>query len=705
MAAASTSLSRRLCRAAAILWVVVLWVPALQMMFHPFPDRSSLAENRAKAPPPHVMGGRFGIRREFLGEFDRYFGDNFGFRDSLIRLHASLLYSVLRTSPTENVILGKEGWLYYNSPGDGSSIKDYCGLATIGAQDLRVIESNLTALASYLRARGVLFALVVGPSKHTIYPEHLPDAIRSLAGETRLDQLARLLAGHPEIIFVDPRRVLAAGKGWAQLYFKTDTHWNGAGAFLAYRELMRSLERAGAAVTVPREKDFRLEQKPPGVRDLGGMLGVQSPEKEGDLSLERLSASRYNLVGIPVAPGGNPARAAVTCETDAPDRPRLLMLHDSFGEHLKPLLCPDFSRSLFRWSFSVAAAAIDAERPAILVLEITERYLNQLKGGGLSRRVEPEPRLAARRGAEGACVSGPVPAAAADEAPGHRAGLRRHAAGEPRRGQQPVESRGHRPAREFADLLAPGVGFCPGCSAWSSASTSSPAASSRSLGLPASSLSARRSPAPTQGIPMSTSVATRGPGLQARELPRGGDDDIDLAERRLRVPESPDGEPPERRCPRPRTPRTPRPPDVPESPEILRVGVRGQVDVRGQAWHPVQHERHRPGDQERDPRVAQPARRNRSGSRDRRREWCQASRAPSPVRGRPSSGIMPALSARRGTPARREVAAAAQAAGLRSWRGTVVTTVTARSRNDESSSRICSRSPSNRWVFPSYSTP
>lgn len=383
MATASASLSRRLRRGAAVLWVVVLWIPAAQMMFHVIPDRASLAENRAKAQPPLVRGGRFGIRGEFPGEFERYFGDNFGFRDGLIRSHASFLHGVLRTSPTENVVLGKEGWLYYNSPKDGTSLADYCGLAPFDARELGVIERNLTSLASYLRERGTLFAVIVGPSKHTIYPEHLPDAIRPLAGETRLDQLARVLAGHPEIVFVDPRRALAAGKSRSQLYFKRDTHWNGAGAFLVYRELMKSLEQAGAAVTAPSDKDYRLEQGLPGVRDLSGMLGVQSPDKEGDLLPARLSAPRYSLQSLPTAPGKNPAFATVTCETDDPGRPRLLMLRDSFTEHLKPLLCPDFSRSFFRWSYSVDTATIEEERPSILVLEITERYLDQLRKGGL----------------------------------------------------------------------------------------------------------------------------------------------------------------------------------------------------------------------------------------------------------------------------------------------------------------------------------
>lgn len=390
MATENAAVSRRLCRGLTILWVAVLWVPVLQMVFHLFPERSTLAENRVKASLPRGKGGLPGRMRAFPKDFDWYFSDNFGFRDSLVRSHASLLYRILGTSPNDNVVLGREGWLYYNGANDGQSIKDYCGLATFSARDLEVIERNLTSLASYLRERGILFALVVGPSKHTIYPEYLPDGIRSLAGETQFDQLTRLLAGHPEILFVDPRRALAAGKSRSQLYFKTDTHWNGAGAFLVYKELMKALERAGAPVRMPSDDDYRLEHLAPAARDLSLMLGVPGQEKEEDLNLERLSAPRYSVPNLPVAPGDNSARANVVCETDDPAGPRLVVIRDSFAEHLKPLLCPDFSRSAFFWRHSVDVAMLAAEKPSILVLEIAERYLGKLqKKGGLLRIVEP----------------------------------------------------------------------------------------------------------------------------------------------------------------------------------------------------------------------------------------------------------------------------------------------------------------------------
>lgn len=389
MAAASAAPSRRLYRGLAILWVVVLWMPVFQMVFHPFPERGSLAENRGKAQPPRITGGRFGFRREFPKEFDRYFDDTFGFRESLIRSHASLLYRILRVSPTESVILGKEGWLYYNKPSDGQSIRDYTGLAAFSAADLSAIESNLTTLAAHLRERGIVFALVVGPSKHTIYPEYLPDAIRSLAGETQLDQLARVLSRHPEIIFVDPRGALTAGKSRSQLYFKTDTHWNGAGALLVFRELMKALERAGVAVTAPADEGSGQEWLPPTVRDLSVLLGVPGPEMEADLDLERLVAPNYSVKTLPAAPGENPAFATVVCESDDPGRPRLVMLRDSFTEHLKPLLCASFSRTVFFWRYWVDTATLGAEKPAVLALEITERYLDRLQRASLRGVVAP----------------------------------------------------------------------------------------------------------------------------------------------------------------------------------------------------------------------------------------------------------------------------------------------------------------------------
>jgi alginate O-acetyltransferase complex protein AlgJ len=213
--------------------------------------------------------------------------------------------------------------------------------------------------------------------------------IRALAGETRLDQLARRLAGRSDIIFVDPRRALLAGKARLPVYSRTDTHWNEYGAFLAYRELMTALARAGAAVAVPREEDFRLRRRldPPG--DLSVLSGVPGFPQEEGVSMRRLVEPPYRVVTLPADP--ETGRAAFACETDDKRRPRLAMFRDSFAVTLFPLLCPDFSRSTYSWRYAVVGETLDAEKPAILVLEITERFLGEIKKKGFNRSDFREP--------------------------------------------------------------------------------------------------------------------------------------------------------------------------------------------------------------------------------------------------------------------------------------------------------------------------
>lgn len=369
---------RHLCRLIAVFWVVLLCIPAFQMVLHPFPDGSFLSENRAKAPSPLAENGLVRNISVFPAAFDRYFSDSFGFRDALVGAQTSILYQLLRTSPTPSVVLGNEGWLYYNSATDGGNLRDYCGLQPFSAPELDTIERKLTGFARYLRERGIFFALLIAPSKHTIYPEHLPKRIRVLGGESRLDQLASRLAIHSDILFVDPRRALIAGRSWSQLYFKTDTHWNSSGAFVAFTELMKALQLTGVGVTVPKLKDFQLKQEAPTLRDLGRMLGASRVETEADLMPVRLVQQQVRMVSFPMEPGGDPSLVTVACETDDPGRPRVLMLVDSFATFLQPLLCPEWFRSTYYPRFSVDSATIDELRPAIFAIEITERHLGFL---------------------------------------------------------------------------------------------------------------------------------------------------------------------------------------------------------------------------------------------------------------------------------------------------------------------------------------
>lgn len=89
---------------------------------------------------------------------------------------------------------------------------------------------------------GARTVLIIGPDKPSIYPEYLPDAL--IPSETRyvsfyLDRLARI----PGLTVYDPTNdLLAAKKSEGLIYWKTDTHWNTRGAYLAYLGFCNLLE-------------------------------------------------------------------------------------------------------------------------------------------------------------------------------------------------------------------------------------------------------------------------------------------------------------------------------------------------------------------------------------------------------------------------------------------------------------------------------
>ena len=61
--------------------------------------------------------------------------------------------------------------------------------------------------------------------------------------------------------------------------------------------------------------------------------------------------------------------------------PRLLMSRNSFTSDLAPLLSDHFSQAVYLWSFPTAELYNDIaiEKPDVVIIEMTERYLDHLK--------------------------------------------------------------------------------------------------------------------------------------------------------------------------------------------------------------------------------------------------------------------------------------------------------------------------------------
>jgi hypothetical protein len=289
------------------------------------------------------------------------------------------------------VVIGKDGWLYYNA-NDGVNLQDSCGLRPWNENYLDKIERVLTTTRYELGRRGIVFAVLIAPNKHTIYPEHLPERIRELAGTTHLDQLVERLRRRPDILLVDVRQILLEEKARQPLYYRTDTHWNSYGAHLAARGLLAGLVRVGVPVTPADDENLELELRDRPTGDLAGMLGLPGAGGEQEVLLRRRDATASTVTVLPPRKGQvqAPGRENIVCETGQRG-PRILLLQDSFGSAVFPALCQAFPRVAAYWGNRVNETDLEQERPDVVVLEVAERYMGRYSGVFRSRdRLRPE---------------------------------------------------------------------------------------------------------------------------------------------------------------------------------------------------------------------------------------------------------------------------------------------------------------------------
>jgi alginate O-acetyltransferase complex protein AlgJ len=270
----------------------------------------------------------------------------------------------------------------YNSPTDGVSLKDFYGNANFTENELNRIKSRIIYIHEELKKRNIHFLLVVAPSKHTIYPEYLPDDIRQAQGrKTRLDQVTQAL-NNSDVDFIDLRLRLLEGKKQTAdpLYYRTDTHWNNLGAFFAYEEIMTHLRRKYPGIKQLGRDDFIVRsEENSGMGDLAGFLNVNGLLSDTGIQLTPRGNFSAAPVPMPADYMSGTGRDTVGFQVPNPDLPVLVMFRDSFAGSLIPYLSESFSKSLYIFSFKIDSSVIAKEKPAIVIYEISERYLGILR--------------------------------------------------------------------------------------------------------------------------------------------------------------------------------------------------------------------------------------------------------------------------------------------------------------------------------------
>ncbi|MDO5138695.1 MAG: hypothetical protein Q4D71_09615, partial [Oscillospiraceae bacterium] len=67
-------------------------------------------ENRVLAEFPSISDGT-----EYFNKLTVWFNDNLLYKNQLVSLHSNLFLSLFNTTPNPRVVVGEDGWLFYNN--------------------------------------------------------------------------------------------------------------------------------------------------------------------------------------------------------------------------------------------------------------------------------------------------------------------------------------------------------------------------------------------------------------------------------------------------------------------------------------------------------------------------------------------------------------------------------------------------------------
>jgi alginate O-acetyltransferase complex protein AlgJ len=352
----------------SVVFLALIFVPWVDTMFGLGIDPSQSTEKRKLARKPVLA---FDSVNAFPAMYERYFNDHFAFRNLLIRVNSLVSSELFDISAVSDVLIGREGWLYYVAPSQGNSLADHVGLICLDETRLELIRASLERRKRILDSMGIRSLVVIAPDKHSIYPEFLPSKIKRRGRcPSRLQQVIDYLNKKSSARILDLRHTLVQAKDTSShyLYMQTDSHWNAFGGYLAYREIVKEL---GLSPIAPENFVFKEEEKMGG--DLAGELSIPGrlTEKRAVSMSTPLSStlsdgvrSDYDVVlhGVPAVI--NNANGKL---------PTLFFFRDSFGAELLNYLPYHFSKTTTLQTHQFFPQLFAAEKPDYVIFEIVER--------------------------------------------------------------------------------------------------------------------------------------------------------------------------------------------------------------------------------------------------------------------------------------------------------------------------------------------
>lgn len=304
---------------------------------------------------------------EFPELYDAYYNDHLPFRNCLMNIYANIQYSLFKTSISDDVIVGKDGWLFYSKKEDGNSLLSYKGIDLYAEDEMSLIAQNLINYKEALKKYNTQFVVLFAPNKESIYAEYMPDNIKVVTNNNRLDALVTYLREKTDLEIVYPKQEMLELKKKYKLYYSGDTHWNKLGAYVASKQTLAML-----GVNLPNIDDLNMNIEMYNQGDLINMsrlVGVVLDDYDYSF---RVSTNDYRTVEQDL---DNYIYNVSNCNNGK----KIMMQRDSFATSMIDYISPLFEKSIFIHWKAFDFEFVVKEKPDYFVLEIVERSIPLLR--------------------------------------------------------------------------------------------------------------------------------------------------------------------------------------------------------------------------------------------------------------------------------------------------------------------------------------
>lgn len=355
-----------------IAFLVIIAIP-LADEFLNFLPKNVNNENRTLQQKKSVSNSILGIKT-YLENFD----DNFHGRTSLIHQFIHYKINWLKDSPLPNkLLIGKKNMLFLV---DYNSMADYRNIEHFSSEEKKQLAQTLIDNKRQLNQLGIPYIIVIVPEKQRIYPEYLPENIRQVRSESRLENFKKYLKKrlvNLQLIDLNPVLLKEKKNRPQLLYFKEESHWNYLAAKLAFDTIQNSIPAKNRSENLQYVNKIFFEND----LDLAMQLGKSFSYTERTVKPTPMSR-------IPTTDAAHPLQVSdyklkrkpnyFISKENSKRKGKVMVYRDSYGEFLKEYFQQSYGQSLLIWTYDLNFEDVKKYRPDVVIHEIAERHLDML---------------------------------------------------------------------------------------------------------------------------------------------------------------------------------------------------------------------------------------------------------------------------------------------------------------------------------------